>query len=270
MNEAELIFTSLLRCDRAVLYLQRDRRLSRKNTCFLAEALKKRVMGVPLEYILGTTECMGLEFKVDAHVFIPRPETEIVIEEALRCAASLSSKKKSVRILDLGTGAGTIAISLAHRLPQATFYAVDISEKALARAQANADLHGLKERIMFLHGDLFSNPALNGRTYDIIVSNPPYIARGEIPYLQPEVRCQPLIALDGGPDGLDFYRRIAADAPRFLTADGLIIAEIGSSQRSAVVEIFQAEGAFELRKVTRDYGGIERVVVVGSRPQVPA
>ncbi|RJO64691.1 MAG: peptide chain release factor N(5)-glutamine methyltransferase [Candidatus Omnitrophota bacterium] len=266
MNEAEILLSRLLRCDRALLYLDGHRKLGRRETLFLSGALKKRIEGVPLEYILGDAECMGLEFKVDADVFIPRPETELVIEEAFSCITSLRlQKKECVRIMDLGTGAGVIAIALARWLPQAQFFAVDISRRALARAQANARLYGLEDRINYIHSDLFASPALDGRTFDMIVSNPPYIRQCEIAHLAPEVRNQPFVALDGGLDGLDFYRRISADAPRFLKADGAVVVEVGSNQKDAVVEIFQAQGVFEVTKVIKDYSGIERVIVARAR-----
>jgi len=266
MNEAEILLSRALQCDRAVLYLDGHRKLDSKVTLLLSEALKKRIKGIPLEYILGDAECMGLEFKVGADVFIPRPETELVIEEAFSCIASLHPhNEEQVHIMDLGTGSGVIAIALARWLPQAQFVAVDISRRALARAQANARLHGLGGRINFIHSDLFASPVLDGRTFDMIISNPPYIRQCEIAHLAPEVRHQPPAALDGGLDGLVFYRRICADAPRFLKADGTVIVEVGSSQKDAVVEIFQAQGVFEVTKIIKDYSGIERVIVARVR-----
>jgi len=257
MNEAELLFTQILSCSRAKLYLDRGRRLKRKEASFLACALRRRFYGEPVQYILGKTEFMGFEFRVTTDVFIPRPETEILVETALKIVHS--SKFIVHRILDVGTGSGNIAISLAKFLPSAKVTATDISEKALEIARQNALLNNVE--INFFRTDLFSNYELRTINYELIVSNPPYIPSAEIENLQSELSYEPRIALDGGSDGLDFYRRIVLKAPGYLNRGGFLIMEIGFNQCLAIKEIIKSIDKFEIIEVVKDYSNIDRVIV---------
>lgn len=255
MNEAELLFSEVLGCDRANLYLDRDRHLSQEEFVFITSALKRRLKGEPIQYILGKTEFMGLELRVNQDVLIPRPETELLAERALETLKAASGS----RVLDLGTGSGCIAVSLAKHLTHLKIDASDISEKALAIARQNAGLHNVS--INFIQSDLFTSPKFYAHGYDLIISNPPYIAAGEIKGLQPELQFEPAAALNAGPDGLDFYRRIILDCPRYLNQNGLLMLEIGFNQARALEKIFSDAGKLKIIEVIKDYNHIERIIV---------
>lgn len=268
MKEAELLFSELFGCDRASLYLNKGLRLGREKSSFVSAVLKRRSLGEPLQYILGKSEFMGLEFKVGPDVLIPRPETEILVEKTVSLLSGLPVSPS--RILDLGAGSGNIAISLAQFFPQAKIDAVDVSEEALEVARANAVLN--KVKVNFMQSDLFSVfNTIPGtqypihRPYDVIVSNPPYIKSDEIDKLQIEVRREPRIALDGGKDGLDFYRRIINDAARYLRKQGLLVLEIGYKQLTGVKNIFQKSARFEIIEAVKDYNNIDRVIAAKKR-----
>jgi release factor glutamine methyltransferase len=256
MNEAELLFTQALGCNRLSLHLEPQRRLTSKEAAFISSALKRRIKGEPLQYILGKTEFMGLEFKVDKNVLIPRPETEVLVECALKYAGRF--KQAAFRCLDMCTGCGCIAVSMAKHFPLAFIEAVDVSNEAIKTAAKNAILNAAK--INFIQCDLFSGLNIERARYDIITANPPYVASGEISSLQPEVRFEPLLALDGGADGLDFYKRIAGEAPGYLNEGGIILLEIGFRQADKVDSILRNEGKFDIIEIIRDYSGIERVI----------
>ena len=228
----------------------------------------------PIQYIMGKSEFCGLDFIVNEDVLIPRPETEILVETVIELVARDKRQETSPRILDLCTGSGCIAISLMVRLRspsmpsrvEALTKAItdckivvsDISEGALKIAEENAKVNGVFGRIDFIKSDLFKE--IKGE-FDIITANPPYIAKDEFYELQEEVLREPRIALDGGPDGLDFYRRIFRDAPRHLKNGGYCIMEIGYGQRDAVKEIIENSGIFKLIDVREDQYLIDRVVV---------
>jgi len=266
MNEAELLFSSVLNCNRLSLYLNKKSLLDKDSAGFVSSVLKRRISGEPIQYILGKTEFMGFEFKVGPCVLIPRPETEILVETAIRHVtrgqsqcASLPEGDKVSKALDIGTGSGNIAISLAILLPKVKIDALDISESALDVAKDNAKLHNVN--INFIYSDLFSGNNLTSNTYDLIISNPPYIPTGEIDKLQPEIKYEPKIALDGGIDGLDFYRRLISHSLQYLKKDGLLIMEIGFKQKEALKNIFQKYEDFEIIEVVKDYNNVERVIV---------
>jgi release factor glutamine methyltransferase len=256
VNEAEVLFSEVLNCSRAALYLNRQRVLTRDESGAIAAALKRRASGEPLEYILGAAEFMGLEFKVSPAVLIPRPETEILVEAVIEISRQADKSISRQKILDLGTGSGCIAVSLAKFLPKAEVTAVDISQEALKVAAENAMAHNVK--VDFMRSDLFS--ALSLSKYDIIVSNPPYIASGEIGQLQRELKYEPQIALDAGPDGREFYRRIIDRAGRHLEDGGSLIMEIGFGQRGEIENIFKKSKTFKITQVIKDYNNIDRVV----------
>jgi release factor glutamine methyltransferase len=219
----------------------------------LAPLLLRRLKGEPIQYILGQTEFYGLPFRVADGVLIPRPETEHLVEEALRVAANWPVP----RILDIGTGSGAIAIALAHGLPQACVTTVDISPEALAIARENAVGNGVGERIRFLNGDLLQPVA--GQEFELIVSNPPYVPLGDFETLAVEVReHEPHTALFAGVDGLDIYRRLIPSAREHLVPGGWLLLEIGYSQQAAVETLLEAAGYAEIRFLP-DYQGIARV-----------
>lgn len=259
MNEAELVFTQILNCDRTSLYLNRNSSLVKNKLSLVPSIFKRRIHGEPSPYILGKTEFMGLEFKVSPDVFIPRQETEILVETVMKCVAGYKSQVTSKRILDVGTGCGCVAISLAKLLSNVNIMATDISKKALRVATFNANLH--KVQINFVQSDLFTCYLLRATCYNIIVSNPPYIPTEEIDDLQPEIRHEPRIALDGGKDGFDFYRRIIKESPHYLKKGGFLIMEIGYNQRKDIENIFRKQKIFAIIGVIKDYNNIERVIV---------
>jgi len=249
----------------------------------------------PIQYIIGKTEFCGLDLVVNKSVLIPRPETEVLVESVLEFVTSHKSQVTSLRILDLSTGSGNIAISLMVRLgpstllgtttlslskgrspsmpskdaaggrvealtkslTNCTIIASDISEDAIAVAKENAARSGVIDKIEFIKSDLFAN--IKG-LFDIIVSNPPYIARHEFATLQKEVLKEPRIALDGGDDGLDFYRRIISAAPQHLRAGGILAMEIGYGQLKQVSGIIAAAG-LKLLEVKKDQNNIDRVII---------
>ncbi|MFH0790913.1 MAG: peptide chain release factor N(5)-glutamine methyltransferase [Candidatus Omnitrophota bacterium] len=262
MTEAELLFTQILGCNRLSLYLNESMPLARGKSQAVSLVLKRRIFGEPLQYILGKTEFMGLEFKVNKDVLIPRQETEILVETAINIVKLLNCS--TVKLLDLGTGSGCIAVSLAKFLQGVGITANDISKSALKTARENAVLNNVADRIEFVEGDLFDygqGQALSLPVYDLIVTNPPYIVTEEIDNLQREVQYEPRIALDGGADGLCFYRRIIKEAPAYLKENGFLIMEMGFNQCDAIKNIFRKSGKFEIIEIVKDYSGIERVIV---------
>jgi release factor glutamine methyltransferase len=255
MTEKELLLTSILNCSRSSLY-NGDFSLKPKELKKLSRCLSLRSEGFPLQYILGEVEFFGLILKVDKRVFIPRPETEILVERAI--AILQSSGLEVQRILDIGTGSGCIAISLSKFVKNAEVTAIDISNPALEIAKQNASLNNVK--VNFLTSDLFSNCELPTANYELIISNPPYVRSQDIKHLQKELRYEPRIALDGGCGGLDFYRRIIQDAPVFLKKDGLLLMEIGFGQCNKIKNLLQMSHNFEIIDIVKDYSGIERVI----------
>jgi len=255
MNEAELVLTNLLNCDRLSLYLNKDTNLNSDKSALLSSILKRRALGEPVQYILGKAEFMGLEFKVDKRALIPRPETEIMVEAAIE-KLNLSGIA-SPRILDLGTGSGCIAIAIARLMPAADVWATDISASALQLARENAGLN--KVKVKFARSDIFSAAELKNEKFDLIISNPPYIAEGDFHSLAKEISFEPQLALKAGRDGLNFYRRIISEAGVYLKENGLLIFEVGINQACFVKEMLEKKG-FKQVSLSRDYNNIERIV----------
>lgn len=268
--DSEVLLSHLLKFDRVGLYLNYDRPLSKEELSSFREMLKRRGGREPLQYITGRQEFWSLDFKVTPDVLIPRPETEILVEEAIKVVGgqwSVVSENRPL-ILDLCTGSGCIAISLANELKDAVVYAADASDAALKVARENAEINGVQDRVTFLKGDLYEAIENRPRTtdhrpllFDLIVSNPPYIKTGDIPNIQPEVRdYEPRIAVDGGQEGLDFYKRIISGAPHYLLSGGWLMVEVGEGQATAVSEMMKDSGSFEPASTVKDLAGIERVV----------
>lgn len=212
----------------------------------------------PVQYIIGHAEFCGLDIMVDGRVLIPRPETELLVKEAVRLVHSRQSMAHSPCILDLCTGSGNIAIALTKVLPDCKIVASDISEEALALARKNSSKLGAGSKIEFVSSDLFDN--IKGR-YDIIISNPPYIAEFEFETLQKEVLKEPRLALDGGEDGLNFYRRIIREAPGYLNSGGYLVFEIGFGQAGEITKIIEGTGAFKVISIKKDFNGIDRALI---------
>jgi len=251
--DAEILLADILCVERAQLYIY-EGPISDKIISIYEQYINKRMQGVPISYILGKSEFMGLEFRVTKDVLIPRSETELVAQEALKIAKTL----KRPRILDLGLGSGNIAIFLTESLTDCTILGSDISKEAIMVAGENAGINRLDNRVKFIESDLFE--ALDGYVFDIVVSNPPYIATADLGALQREIGFEPALALDGGKDGLHFYRRIADEIRSFLADGAHIVLEIGCNQKVAVQDIFKKNGFSEISAV-KDYSSLDRIVI---------
>jgi release factor glutamine methyltransferase len=216
----------------------------------------RRLNGEPVSRIIGEREFWGLKFALNEATLDPRPETELLVGDAI----AFAEQKRSPKLIDLGTGSGAIAIAILSALPKAKAIATDISEDALAAAKKNAERHGVAGRIEFKQGAWWA-AVPHTEVFDLIVSNPPYIASGQIETLQPEVRLfDPKAALDGGWDGLECYRAIASQAARRLSPEGLVLLEIGSNQAETVSRIFSRAG-FQRVEVQKDLSGLDRLVL---------
>ena len=254
-GDAEIFLSHILNCPRIELYLD-NLAVEERESRHYWDLLTERARGVPLQYLVGSTEFMGLEFKIRPGVFIPRPETEILVEAVLGLQLTVYSLQP--KILDIGTGCGNIAISIARSLRSTRIFACDISDSALQLTKENSSLN--KVRICLLQSNLFS--AFKKReSFSLIVSNPPYVNTQEIPGLIREIHHEPKLALDGGKDGLFYYRKIINQAPVYLEDRGLLVLEIGDNQKPLVQEIFAQSGRFSLIKTVRDYNDLERVVI---------
>jgi release factor glutamine methyltransferase len=264
--QTELLLAHLLGLRRMQLYLNFERQLSQAEIDNLRELIKRRSRREPLQHIVGSTSFCGLELAVNRHVLIPRPETELLAEQGwiflnqtLNAVPTAASRPRTA--LDLGTGSGCLAIALATHCPTAQFFATDISAEAIELARQNAARHQVVDRIHFFQGDAFA--ALESPvSFDLIISNPPYIASAEIPTLQAEVRDHdPHQALDGGPDGLAFYRRIAAEAAPFLKAGGKIMLEFGDGQAQSISDIFESQ-KWIVEAIVEDYTQRPRIIIL--------
>jgi release factor glutamine methyltransferase len=258
---AELLLMHVLQRDRAWLYAHPEFELSPKDAAAYAQLIERRSEGVPTQYLTGRQEFWGLEFQVGPGVLIPRPETEHTIEVALERLGA--RRAEPLRIVDVGTGSGCIAIALARELPRAEIVATDISAAALDYAQRNAARHSVSNRIQFLRADLLgavSDPGRAESHFDLIVSNPPYVGRNDAGSLPREVReHEPAEALFAGDDGLEIYPALIDEAARKLAPSGILVLEIGYNGAQYVGSLLSASQWTDLR-VTRDLAGIERVV----------
>ena len=253
--EAEILLAHVLKVGRLYLYINPEQELTQDQIDSYNKLIQRRSEHEPTAYIVGHREFMDLDLIVNEDVLIPRPETEVLVETVID---HLNDITRVVRIADIGTASGAIALSLAKSLPCSTVEAVDISERALAVAKLNAGRYSLLGRITFNLGDLLE--PLNGRKFNAIVSNPPYIPSKVIDTLQDEVReYEPSTALDGGADGLDFYRRLIEDSPKLLLKGGFLAVEIGFDQAEAVTNL--ARRHFREVEVVKDLSQNDRVVV---------
>ncbi|MBI4842985.1 MAG: peptide chain release factor N(5)-glutamine methyltransferase [Nitrospirae bacterium] len=258
-REAELIIRRGLGMDAVTIYRD-DPSLTEVNEEFVSEMALRRSMREPLQYILGSVDFMGLEISVGKGVLIPRPETELLVEQAVKIAHSyqLSAISKELTILDLCTGSGCIALALASEFRNARVLGVDISDDALSYAIKNAEINGILNA-SFIKGDLFK-PLSPNLSFDLIISNPPYIKSGDISSLQPEIsEWEPLNALDGGHDGLLLYRKTILAACDFLNDKGMLIFELGAGCAEDVVSLMKSAGYINIETM-KDYAGIERIV----------
>jgi len=259
--QAELLLAHLLEQPRMKLYLDFERALTPAEIDGFRALIKRRGQREPLQHIIGSASFCGFEITVNRDALIPRSETELLAERGWTFLNQLSTlNPQPSTVLDFGTGSGCLAITLACKCAAAEVYAVDISPEALALARRNAARHGLAERIRFLQGDGFA--ALpEGTRFDLIISNPPYIPSGDIASLPPEVRdYDPHRALDGGPDGLDHGRRLAAESARFLKPHGRLMLEFGDGQAERLREILQQQ-MWIVEAIVEDYTHQPRIMV---------
>jgi release factor glutamine methyltransferase len=261
--QIELLLAHVLQMPRMKLYLNFERVLTEPELEKVRALVKRRGNREPLQHITGSANFHGLEFNVTPHVLVPRPETELLAEKAWLFLQSLGGSPVA---LDFGTGTGCLPITLAVKCPAAILHALDISPAALQMARANAERHQVASRLTFHQGDGFA--ALpHGLAFELIVSNPPYIASAEIETLDPEVRdFDPRTALDGGTDGLDFYRRLARESAAWLRPGGKLMLEFGDGQGEAIRDLLTA-ASWRVESLEKDLSGRERVCVA-SRPIV--
>lgn len=256
--EARTIICHVLKIEPLDLVLSRDKIVSEAEVLHVEETVQSRLRRYPLQYSLAKQDFYGLEFYVDANVLIPRPETEVLVDHVIEEAKRMRLDESS-RILEIGVGSGAIVVALATWLKRVRFVASDIDQQALEVAKRNGLAHGVSERIDWIQSDLFE--AIDRTmTFDIIVSNPPYIPDSDSKTLEPEVlNHEPHLALFGGEDGLDFYRRIIPKAADFLTAGGLLVFEAGHDQHDKVEALFKTHGYIEVGHFN-DLNGIPRFI----------
>jgi release factor glutamine methyltransferase len=263
LRESEMFLSYIFNCPRAELYLD-NIAVKEEYTQRFRNLLTARARGVPLQYLVGSTEFMGLEFKTRPGIFIPRPETEILVETVIKLLTGQLTNQPTNKltnqptILDVGVGCGNIAISLAENFRKMHVFACDISDSALQLTKENCRLN--KTNVSLVKSNLFS-AFKKAQKFSLIVSNPPYIKAQEIPGLSREIHYEPRLALDGGEDGLFYYQRIINEAPAYLQNRGLLALEIGDNQAEPVKEIFRQNGSFSIFKVVEDYNELERVIV---------
>ncbi len=261
-KEAELLLSNLLDCEFAELYLRIDRMLEPQVLSRFKGLIRKRCKGVPLQYLMRETCFYGLKLHVEKGVFIPRPETEVLVEKIIDLVRE--NIRKPARILELCTGSGNISVALTKNLQYCRIMSSDISPQALVIARRNAKTHGLETRIEFSQGDLFlAVSEINGFSdrFDIIIANPPYITRQELKNLPQDVGHEPQNALDGGDDGLLFYKKIISGVKPYLKNGGYIVFEFGDRQQQSIKEIICSSQLFEKPFFFSDLNGIIRFVI---------
>ena len=254
-----MLLAHVLEKQRIYLYVHFDEPLQPGELAAYREMIKKRVLRVPVAQILGEKEFMGLTFQVTADTLVPRPDTEILVQAAVDRLRAMAGEEP-LRFADIGTGSGAICLSVLHYLSDTVADTVDISPAARAVAEENAASLGLADRVTFHTGDLLQ--PLSGISFVAILSNPPYIPEADIAKLAPEVRLkEPHTALSGGQDGLDFYRRLAEEAPAMLVPGGFTAFEVGIHQAGDVADLLKANPLIDRTEILPDYAGIDRVVV---------
>ncbi len=262
-KEAEIILRNVLETGLVSIYRDNPE-LSLDQIHTIERVVSRRIDREPLQYVLGSVDFLGLKLHVGPGVLIPRPETELMAEYAIKKVGAI--RESPLHILDLCTGSGCVALALAHEFTDAKVYGIDISETALSYARRNAELNGVMN-VAFVRGSLFEpfkNPPDSTSeliSFDLIISNPPYIKTGDIKDLQPEIsKWEPVDALDGGSDGLDYYRAIIPDARNFLKENGMLVLELGIDCTRPVTKMLR-EAGFSATELINDLAGIERIAV---------
>jgi release factor glutamine methyltransferase len=264
---AEVLLAFQLNLNRVKLYLNLDLPLNDSEVSGYRELIRRRVQREPLQYITGVQEFWSLDFQVDPRVLIPRPETELLVEEAKeRIKDAPGTGGDPFRILDLGTGSGALAVTLAKEIQGARIWATDISPEAIELARLNAERHNISDRIEFCQGDLWHALNDSNITFDFIVSNPPYVSADEYDDLQPEVRdYEPRLALDGREQGLYYIQKIIEGCTNFLNPGGWLLLEMAPGQTETAVELMKATKTFEKETRIKDYSHLYRVVCAQKR-----
>lgn len=252
--KAKILLANILNVKKEYLLIHSEEEIKQEDKIKYENCIKELIKGKPLQYITNKQEFMGLDFYVDENVLIPQPDTEILVEKAIEIAETTQKNK----ILDMCTGSGCIAISLAKKINNAQIIVVDISNNALNVANKNAINNNVENKIKFINSDMFNNIE---EKFDIIVSNPPYIETETINKLEIEVQNEPHLALDGGIDGLKFYKTIANNAFKYLNGNGYLLLEIGHNQQNSVTQLLQDIGKYKNIETIKDLGGNYRVVI---------
>ena len=260
---ADTLLAHVLSCDRANLYTNPDDHINDFDIYKYNELIHKRASHIPLQYITKRVEFMSLDFVVDERVLIPRPETEILVDTVLKKTDNNLYHDRIITVIDIGTGSGNIAVSLAKNISDIKIYASDISQEALAVANENIQRHDVTDKIQLLHGNVFeafSSNVKNGQV-DFIVSNPPYVSKSESKNLEPElIDHEPLLALIGGEDGLFFYKQIIKDAADWIKPGGYLIIEIGETLANSIIKLMQNELHYDEIEIINDLQGKERII----------
>lgn len=260
--DSEILLANVMRCRRIELYVRWDEEVGESERAAFEPLVRERAKGCPVAYLVGMREFFCREFEVDRSVLIPRPETEHIVLSALAFAA----QQPVSTFLDVGTGSGVLAVTLAAELPQARGWALDVSAAALAVAAKNARRHDIADRLTFHESDLFANLP-SDIAFDLVVSNPPYVPTGKINELPIDVRgYEPLASLDGGPDGLAIVRRLLRESPAHMRSNGRLLIEMSPEQHSDVYVIAAAEKSWEPLPVVKDLARQPRVAVFARRP----
>jgi release factor glutamine methyltransferase len=258
--DAELLLAHCCNRARIQLYIDFERLVSAEELSIFRELVRRRAAREPVAYLTGYKEFWSLKIAVEKGVLIPRPETELLVEESVKTIKLLSKEVLQTAILELGAGSGALSIALAQELKQCIICATDISSAALKIAQRNSSAHGCAGRVHFIRGDSLT-AFRQKEVFDLIVSNPPYICSAAIAGLAPEIReHEPVGALDGGPDGLSFYRRWIPQMPVLLKRNGWAVLEMGAGQSAAISKLFQDTGTFADVQTVKDYAGHERII----------
>ena len=252
--KAKILLANILNVKKEYLLIHSKEEVKQEDKIKYENCIKELIKGKPLQYITNKQEFMGLNFYVDENVLIPQPDTEILVEKAIEIAETTQKNK----ILDMCTGSGCIAISLAKKINNVQITAVDISNSALNVANKNAINNNVENKIKFINSDMFNNIE---EKFDIIVSNPPYIETETINKLEIEVQNEPHVALDGGIDGLKFYKILANNAFEYLNENGYLLLEIGYNQQESVTQLLQDTGKYKNIETIKDLGGNYRVVI---------
>ncbi len=253
--QAKIILLNLIKQPKEYLIINQEEKISEEIEEKYKEDINKIIDGMPIQYITKNQEFMKLNFYVDKNVLIPQPDTEILVEEVI----NISKKLDNINILDICTGSGAIAISLAKYIKNSKIYATDISEEAIKIASKNAKQNEVKERITFLVSDMFDK--ISNQKFDIIVSNPPYIEKNVINNLPKQVKNEPYIALNGGEDGLDFYKIISNSAYKFLNDDGYLCLEIGYNQKNDVIKLLENTNKYKDIYCKKDLANNDRIII---------